>query len=119
MLVLESEKKNDSIFKNYTKGHCVLVSQLPSHPYTHQLTFVLHKNSTYVVESENMHAETWAKENLVFMSIILLNINQHFHFFQNLVFTSDLGLYTCVCQKTITINELFPFFKIFYLRERE
>lgn len=60
VLVLWSEKrkKNNFVFKNYTKGHCVLVSQLTSHPYTHQLTFVLHKNSTYVVESENMHVKT-------------------------------------------------------------
>lgn len=58
VIVLWSEKKMTSYLKTiHTKGHCVLVSQLTSHPYAHQLTFVLHKNSTYV-ESENMHVET-------------------------------------------------------------
>lgn len=51
-------RKKDFVFKNSTKVHCVLVSQFTSHPYVHQLLFVLHKNSTYVGESENMYTET-------------------------------------------------------------
>lgn len=43
----------------------------------------------------------------MFVSIALLIIKEQFHFAQNFVFTNIWGY---ACQKTITINELFPLY---------